>query len=106
MKTEEVDSYDPARAIKVNLRFYNMFTPSEPVVTATPDAGGIDAAVSTLVDTSAALVVATEDAGAAAFLDASVTETIELGPTPYDYVSSRFAITKFTITDVGAAPAP
>jgi hypothetical protein len=98
-KTAAVDSYDPARAIKVNLRFYTVFTPpAEPVVTEAVDAGFVDAAV---------IIPVTElaDAGAGAFLDASVVEP-ELGPTPYDYLTSRFAITKFSITDVGAAPAP
>jgi hypothetical protein len=82
MKTEEVDSYDPARAIKVNLRFYNMFTSSETDVVTVTDAG---------LDASA---------------DASIPDTMGEGPGQvYDYLTSRFAISKFTITDVGGTPA-
>lgn len=84
-KTEAVDSYDPARVLKINLRFYNVFegqTPVEPEPVL--------------------------DAGADAAVDASVFAPVETEGDPslvYDYLTSRFAITKFTITDVPAAVA-
>lgn len=102
-KTEAADSYDPARAIKVNLRFYNQFTETTTEVPVVAQDGGVDAAVLASSEEVSAVL---GDAGANPFLDASVTDPVELGPTPYDYLTSRFAITKFTVTDVGAAPTP
>ncbi len=83
MKTEEVDSYDPTRVLKVNLRFYNVYEGVSPEVEAPLDAG-VDAA-----------------------FDASVGETEEGDPSlVYDYLTSRFAISRFTVTDVPGIVVP
>lgn len=83
MKTEEVDSYDPTRVLKVNLRFYNVYEGVSPEVEGPLDAG-VDAA-----------------------FDASVGETEEGDPSlVYDYLTSRFAISRFTVTDVPGTVAP
>ncbi len=81
MKTEEVDSYDPTRVLKVNLRFYNVFDGEAPAPLEPVDAG-VDASV-----------------------DASLAPTDEGDPSlVYDYLTSKFAITRFTISDVGGLP--
>lgn len=76
-KTEEVDSYDPERVLKINLRIYNVYEGPEPVSEETLD-GGVDASLTLpLGDGDPSLV--------------------------YDYVTSRFAISKYVITDVVGA---
>ncbi len=83
MKTDEVDSYDPARVLKVNLRFYNVFNGEAPAPLEPMDAG-VDASV-----------------------DASLAPTVEGDPSlVYDYLTSKFAITRFTISDVAGTPQP
>jgi len=84
-KTEAADSFDPARVLKTNLRFYNVY--EGPVVE--PEPGDAGASVFA-------------DAGADASLAALLPEPPVNGDPSlvYDYLTSRFAITKFTITDV------
>lgn len=91
-KTAASDSFDPARAIKVNLRVYNIFTGGDTTVSVPVDGTAGDAGV----------VDGTVDASVA---DAAIVAPTEPSP-GYDYLTSRFGISKFTITDVGAAPAP
>lgn len=72
-KTAAADSFDPARVIKTNLRFYNVY--EGPVFGPEPgDTFGDAGALETEVNGDPSLV--------------------------YDYLTSRFAISKFTITDV------
>lgn len=109
-KTEEVDSYDPSRVIKINVRIYNMF--------------GTEGLISAPEDDMSELpeeldMGALGDAGMAAMgdagmMDASVMDAsvMDAGMTPmtdpdapdqrYDYLMSQFAITSFTVTDRGS----
>lgn len=104
-KTEAVDSYDPERVLKINLRFYNVYdgVAPAPVEPEPLDAGAytaLDAAVS-LADASVS-TTSTETA-VEAFVP---TPTVEGDPSlVYEYVSSRFAITKFTVSDVAGTVA-
>lgn len=112
-KTAEVDSYDPTRVIKINIRIYNLFSAPEPTGDVV-DAGspeletdaGSDAGMSIDLDGG----VSSEEPAVGA--DAAVSDPAEPPPvqelpvapaTParaYDYVSARFAITSFTVSDV------
>lgn len=106
-KTQDVDSYDPARVIKINIRIYNMFgfegLISEPddemsELGEAPDPTHELMADAGLMDASTAL-----DAGVV-LSDASTTPD---EPTPvqvYDYLSSQFAIHTFAVTDRGVTP--
>lgn len=105
-KTEAVDSYDPERVLKINLRVYNVFeglTPVQPGPSV--DAGSVDA-----VETSADAAPGAPDGGVGAPVEttgeaALVAPVVEGDPSlVYDYLTSRFAITKFTISDVAGAP--
>jgi hypothetical protein len=74
-KTAEVDSYDPERVLKVNLRFYNVYEGPSPVSEELD--GGVDASVTLPLDGDPSLV--------------------------YDYLTTRFAISKYVITDVAGS---
>lgn len=99
-KTEAVDSYDPERVLKINLRVYNVYEGLAPVSPVDPEP--LDAGAASVFDAAAA------DPSA----DASTGESVVAIVAPpavegdpslvYDYLTSRFAITKFTITDVAA----
>jgi hypothetical protein len=153
-KTAAVESYDPTRVIKINIRIYNMFTGAED--TGGTGAGGMSGApasdagapgeadVSTdagvLGDAGASIDSGAADAGAPG--DAGTTDAVVAlgdaaasggaggmsgaggalgtggaggmsgtggaGPVPtgsgrvYGYLTSQFAITNFTVTDVSA----
>ncbi len=88
-KTEAVDSYDPERVLKINLRFYNVYEGLTPV-----EAEPLDAGAGVFLDASA-------DAAVDANLPAPV---VEGDPSlVYDYLTSRFAISRFTVSDVPGA---
>lgn len=111
-KTEAVDSYDPSRVIKVNLRFYNVFeapvVPVDPADAGVPSTVDVSSVETVVIDTSAdetvgVLADASVDASdAPAELVNLVAPGGESGLV-YGYLTSRFAITKFTITDVAPA---
>lgn len=109
-KTEAVDSYDPARVLKINLRFYNEY--EVPVVE--PPSTGTDAGADAGND-AGTYVDGGLDAGHYVGLDGGndggiesvmVSVVNDAPPAPvYDYLTSRFAITKFEVSDVGGTPA-
>jgi hypothetical protein len=102
-KTEAVDSYDPARVLKINLRFYNVFEGQTPV-----DPGPIVDAGSVFGTEPAVDASADAGVGAAPDSTASLNRVAPAGDPSlvYDYRTSRFAISKFEISDVPAATAP
>lgn len=113
-KTAEEDSYDPTRVIKVNVRIYNLFNAPEPTGNVV-DAGspepetdaGSDAGMSIDLDggVSSEEPAVSGDAAVSAPAEPPPVQELPVVPpaTParaYDYVSARFAITSFTVSDV------
>jgi hypothetical protein len=75
-KTEAEDSYNPTRVIKINVRIYNVFSSDASGTGGVTGAGGTSAETGT--------------SGTSGATSAPV----------YDYLTSQFTITKFSITDV------
>jgi len=121
-KTEAVDSYDPTQPIKINVRIYNVFSSG---VSGTGGAVGTGGAAGTGgvggrtgglgaggrfggIDGGGA-IDASGPSGSGGASGPSGTGG-DPGPTSsppapvYNYISSKFAISKFSVTDVGATP--
>jgi hypothetical protein len=126
-KTEEISSYDPARVIKINARIYNLFTPAveEPPVDTDVVAGdaGIESAApatdtgssSSAASSSAASSSATSSSADSSSSAQSSAESLSSSASTaaestssaappssgivYSYLTSKFAITGFTVTD-------
>lgn len=101
-KTEAVDSYDPERVLKTNLRFYNVYEGLAPLPV---EPEPLDAGASTVVEAADAAVDASVVPPASDLTENLIAPppVVEGDPTlVYDYLTSRFLITKFVVSDVPA----
>lgn len=103
------DSYDPASVIKINARIYNIFSEPEPDVGQEPvgetsgETGETSSTSGELTSSAESSSSAAESSSSAA-TSASASESTSApasGPKPivYSYLTTKFAITDFTITD-------